>query len=549
MLSFASKLLFPLAALAAAGLVYFALFAGEAEGPATPREQRLASPRELAVAPAEDLRAPAVDAAPAVDLPEEAALSIELAFEKVGEIDRSAEERPFYGAFSGVAEGIVFDAGSAPLHGALIEVVGGPSSGRATSTSFAGTFRLEGIAPGLCDLRFSAPSEAPITRRLMVPSEGAARLEVTLTPGVSFFGKISGHDGKPIEGALVEIEGREARADAGGRWSIADVPSGNEIAVHAWAPGYARQRMQAYIPNEPAGTEAAGLVIVLLRGAKLEVLGGESFPTSAPLRVSVLPREGYASPSFPAERFFDLPSPIDGSPFVIEGLPQSFLGDVFVAHPFASPERTSFPLAIGASDPAPINVRANPASAKRARRVVAAPSGMGAGVADVVLRFEPADLAPFLRGFAGGPGEQRPQPSLAWLSAETVTRDQGRFEIDLGFPPPWRATVRRTGFAVAQQVLGADEDAVIRLLPLDAQDGRVAVVIDPARPARVAWMREANAEARELAGDGAAPLELGNFAPGIYRVTRKLQGRELSSVELRVEPGREARLALGWGRQ
>ncbi|MBL8897086.1 MAG: hypothetical protein JNM84_05640, partial [Planctomycetes bacterium] len=324
---------------------------------------------------------------------------------------------------------------------------------------------------------------------------------------------------------------------------------GNDIAVHAWAPGYARQRLQAYVPSEPSGEDGPGLAIVLMRGAKLEVQG-EGFPLSAPLRVSVIPREGYASSSFPGERFFDLAAPVDGSPLVIEGLPQSFLGDVFVAHPFANPVRASFPLVIGASDPMPITVRSNPASSKRARgRVVVAPSGTGAGVADVVVRFEPADLAPFLQSFAGGPGELRPQPSLAWLSAETVTREQGRFEIDLGFPPPWRATVRRDGFAIAQQVLGADEDAVIRLLPQMESEGRVALVIDPARPAKVVWTRGTEAAAQELAADGSKPLELGKFAPGIYRVARKLQGRELAPVELRVESGREARLALGWGRQ
>lgn len=543
----ALKLTLPLLVLGSAALVYFALFAGESEVVREVREERLASPREIVGASRPE---PELGPAPALpEPPPEARLEVELVFEKVAELDPDAEELPFAGAFSGVVAGFVFDAGSAPLPGALIEVVGGPSAGRVGSTSFTGAYRLEGLAPGLCELRFSAASAAPITKRVVIPSEGSLELEATLTPGVAYFGRVLGSDGKGLAGATVEIEGRRATSDGAGRWSLADVPSGNDIAVYAWAPGCALQRLQVLVPNELPAEDWPGLQIVLLRGARLEVKP-EGFPLSAPLRVSIVPKEGYANSSYPTQRFLDLPCPVDGSPLAIEGLPHAFLGEVLVAHPFASAQRSRFPLVIGASDPMPLTVVADPVSSRRARgRVLAAPSGEGAGIADASVRIEPADLAPFLVSFGASAGELRPLPSLSWLSAETITREQGRFELDLGFPPPWIATVRREGFATKRVTIGADVDALIRLEPAAAPLGTVVLEVAPARAFRVAWTRGAPVVREERDSPSGAAVELGSFEPAIYRVQRTLQGQSLFPAELRVEVGRAARLSIGWGRQ
>lgn len=553
MTSFSPKIWLGLAACLTPALLYLAFSTGASGGSADSQNGGLRSPTSQLPAPRTDLSAPEAPQAAEIEVPEEARLEIELRFTKVADIDRSAEDLPFAGVFDGIVHGRVLDGDGSALNGALVEVVNGPSSGRAASSSFTGAFRLDGLAPGACALRFSTPSTAALTRKVLIPSTGEAEIEVVLTRGVPFFGKVLAFDGKAVAGAQVEIEGRRAVTNAGGEWMLDEVPSGNDIVVYAWAPGYALQRMQALVPVELPGEDWPGLSVQLMRGAKLEVQP-EGFPLTVPLSVSIVPREGYANPNFPAERFIDMQAPVDGSPMVVEGLPQAFLGQVFVAHPLVGAERTSFPLVIGASDPMPIRVKANPAQSARARgRVLVATSGDGAGLADVVVRVEPADLDPYLQSFAGGVGELWPQPSFQWLRAETVTREQGRFEVDIGFPPPWRASARRDGFALAHAVFGPEDDLALLLTPLGSKPGSVMLIVDPARRARVSWARmdgkveEPALQVQEIAAE--EPAALGTFEAGIYRVERTLQGHVLAPVELRVDPGQEARIELGWGRQ
>jgi hypothetical protein len=132
------------------------------------------------------------------------------------------------------------DGGGTPIAGVDVAVVNGPS----TRTDAAGRFVLEGVTPGMAQLRLNLEGFAPGEEVVSVSSEGVI-IEALLRPAVvtrpaTINGLIRSETGASLSAQVRVLErNQEARADKDGRFHL-ELPPGRYTLVIE-APGFGRQ--------------------------------------------------------------------------------------------------------------------------------------------------------------------------------------------------------------------------------------------------------------------------------------------------------------------
>jgi protocatechuate 3,4-dioxygenase beta subunit len=132
-----------------------------------------------------------------------------------------------------------------------------------TKTAADGTFRLEGLSPGIYDLSASTPAGARGAGEVVVDDRDVADLEVTIAAPIGVEGRVTDPQGAPIAGARVSARtigdervswgrSRIEVTDAQGAFRAVGLPAGaltllaerDGVGVAAWGPD----------PVEPGGS-------------------------------------------------------------------------------------------------------------------------------------------------------------------------------------------------------------------------------------------------------------------------------------------------------
>lgn len=145
----------------------------------------------------------------------------------------------------GSITGTVRSASGAPVGGALVEVLSGPSDSRAT-TNRSGKFRLRGLQPGSYALSVSARTTGAAVLEGISVGARTADVAVQLDepdeaqPG-TLFGTVKDDAGHALPGATVEIVSGPSTGSAvtgdGGRYEIGSLAAGT-YTLRASAEGY-----------------------------------------------------------------------------------------------------------------------------------------------------------------------------------------------------------------------------------------------------------------------------------------------------------------------
>jgi hypothetical protein len=126
-----------------------------------------------------------------------------------------------------------------------VTVAGGPE----TITGADGSFRIEGLAHGLAQFRFSREGFEDRSEVVSVPAEGEVVLAIRLRPvaaarSAALIGQVRTEDGAPVAAQVRVLElGLAARADQAGRFRF-DVPPGR-YSLTIEAAGFVSQRKSA----------------------------------------------------------------------------------------------------------------------------------------------------------------------------------------------------------------------------------------------------------------------------------------------------------------
>ena len=182
---------------------------------------------------------------------------------------------------TGALLGEVSLADGSPAGGATVSIVGsGIWPARSVETDVEGSFRIDGVPPGVYEVRASRGTlVADPWEGLTIAAGGEARATLTLEPGTAFRGVVvRAEDATPIEGAEIllseealSFQPRAARTDEAGAFALEGLrPVPHRLSVRA--EGFVPIVAEARTPDgEPVRIELRRAAI--LSGAVVDALG------------------------------------------------------------------------------------------------------------------------------------------------------------------------------------------------------------------------------------------------------------------------------------
>jgi len=204
-------------------------------------------------------------------------------------------------AAGAVVEGIVRDAGGAPLAEALVRHDSAEQLRASLATTDAqGAYRLEGLPDGALTLVASHEDWGSATSELTLTAGGTSRWDVRMPPRAAITGLVLDDVGQPASGADVFAYGpaghARTHADAAGRFTLMPL-----------APG------QAYELRAEVRARSGGLAIAertaVPAGAEVELRPATDDVPSARLRGRVLRADGAPAAGYEVDT-----APLDGEP-------------------------------------------------------------------------------------------------------------------------------------------------------------------------------------------------------------------------------------------
>ena len=170
--------------------------------------------------------------------------------------------------------GILEDATGAPVSGAQLDVIGGPSDGRHAVVAGDGTFSIDRLPAGHLRLHVEHPAYPPADLEVVAATDNPAHVHLRLALGGSVEGALLDlSSGAPIPGVTLAASGpgnalAEAATDKVGRWKLGPLKPGRwRLAIKL--PGYLAQTRDVDVPagHAPGVTTVRDLRVELARGA------------------------------------------------------------------------------------------------------------------------------------------------------------------------------------------------------------------------------------------------------------------------------------------
>lgn len=170
---------------------------------------------------------------------------------------------------------------------AEVEFVAGPNAGRRLVASREGSFGANDLYAGLSVVRISSPACVGSLREILLRKGRETQLNVGYGRPGAVTGAVRDAMGDTIQDAKVSIDGQETRTDEKGEFSLAEVASGEAIAI-AEKPGYAT-RMEKLVVVAGESVQKGRFAFILRPGSRLEVTIEERINADNEAQLFVLP--------------------------------------------------------------------------------------------------------------------------------------------------------------------------------------------------------------------------------------------------------------------
>ena len=368
-------------------------------------------------------------------------------------------------------EGAVMGSSGQPLD-ATVEFLHGPNQGRTLRTDAEGRFGASDLWPGLSLVRATAPNGLTVEREVPLARLSSSHMHISLANTSTVAGTVKDERGRPIDGALVKVDGRPSYTNAEGIFSISGVPAGRPLIV-VEKDGYALARRSAglgFRTNIPPER----LVITLAREASLTIATGRRAGVEGPSYAVLLPSGGAdfagGDSGFPWFMVNPIEVPASGS-VKVDGLPPGPLTvRLFHRGARSRPALKTVHLTAGKTGSVTIDLDAGPTLRGTVVRD-------GVPVPGAIVELEAANQTV---AATAGIGERNPRALLSLVTPRIPTaRDvaradaKGRFEFS-------RDPVALTTYYVSARTARGDLVGAAAVAP-----GQSEVVIEVAPPREV----------------------------------------------------------------
>ena len=248
----------------------------------------------------------------------------------------------------GVLFGVVYGRGGGALNGVTVEIAEGLDRGRRATSDEDGSWRLEAMHGGRMLVRATPRGGAVQLLETTVGQDRPQRLDMGWRMPAVVDGLVQDRFGRPLEGAVVEIDALSAVTDEQGRFRLAGVVPGRKTVV-VGAPGHAWLKTRLSVePGSEMHEESA--TFRLEEGASVSVrVRHAADGDSRPPLLTILPTD-LRAPSVPWERFARIPvKPLHT--VEVTGLPTFRRLTLILDHPAAAARPESQQVVTSTSSP------------------------------------------------------------------------------------------------------------------------------------------------------------------------------------------------------
>lgn len=425
----------------------------------------------------------------------------------------------------GVLVGKVYGVTGEGVGDVAMTVVGGPQDGLKTFSKEDGSYRLDGLIPGLHFLRLEGRTIPPAVRMQRVTGKNQTRRDFYFGEALSVQLLIRDHKNKPLEGAVVTTDLGIRRGVSGekGVVGLDGVAGGRRVVLDIRAKGHVpvRYEMNLFagllkgdpieLPPLPVGSKVRGQV--------------KSWPGGPLPTVTMVPRASSIGAFQVAwEEWQDLSTDREGR-FVMENVPITHLLDVRAFHPY------------GVCDPRVRAVQPSISAAATANFVIRQAKAVvttevvdehGEPIAGASLRLEAVNPDRVLAALYPGLGTSQVGvrlPVPAQLLRVGKTDADGRFEFALGDHPQGTGHLLLTAEAKGKRGARREVKTVGKHFRMELADVRDAGTVVLERrdggpiPVAEYWL------------DGEPVENAFGLEQGFYRVTVRRGELQIKTVE------------------
>ena len=425
----------------------------------------------------------------------------------------------------GVLVGKVYGIIGQGVEDVALTVVGGPQDGAKTFTQADGTYRLDGLIPGLHFVRLEGRTIPPAVRMQRVTGKNQTRRDFYFGEALSVQLVVRDHKNKPLEGAVVTTDLGIRRGVSGekGIVSLDGVAGGRRVVLDIRAKGHVpvRYEMNLFagllkgepieLPPLPVGSRVRGQV--------------KSWPGGPLPTITMVPRASTIGAFQVAwEEWQGLSTDREGR-FELNDVPITHLLDVRAFHPY------------GVCDPRVRAVQPSISSAASANFVIRQAKAVvtvevmdenGAPIADAALRLEAVNPDRVLAALYPGLGTSQVGvrlPVPAQLLREGRSDADGKFEFALGDHPQGTGHLLLTAESKGKRGARREVKTVGKHFRLELPDIRDAGAVILERrdggpiPEAEYWL------------DGEPVANAAGLEQGFYRVTVRRGELQMKTVE------------------
>ncbi len=420
---------------------------------------------------------------------------------------------------SGIGDGL---AGS-------VKFVAGPNLGRVLKSNASGKFGASDLYPGLSVVEIGAGNESAVRRevRLRCGSETSLNLGFGM-PG-SASGRVLDREGKPIEGASVELDGQRLYTDPEGAFLFTTVPCGLDLVCEVSKQGYAAHFELVTVAARQTNDR---LVFTLLPEAELDIEIPEAIGGSMPATAVLMNASSSAQRGFPWRTKNPVSVPA-GSRVRIDGLPAGVKVRVYVFHhgAYAKPAFAEVTLQEGVPQVAVVHLEAAPLIvgtlrtrdglvAQGAKVRLEAPDRVGSTVAYF------GETALFL--------ESEVLPNFPMGVQETVSDHNGRFEFTSypkQAPKRYLVATSADGSLSGAALVGPNDETVdVTLQASGAGTSELRLEMPGRHQAIEVECSVRGAPRDRLLVPAHEPYVIIGLTPGLWRMTASWRGQETQAT-------------------
>lgn len=376
------------------------------------------------------------------------------------------------GATSKLA-GSVLDARGAGVR-AQVRFVAGSNAGRTLYADSLGRFGARNLYPGLSVVSISGPGIPGSQREVRLRPQRETQLNVGYARPARVYAEVMDKDAKPIQGAVVTMDGQTSESGEDGVVEFAAVAAG-EVLVTVEKPGYASLRQSLNLPGGNV-IERGRLKFRLDPGASLQVTITEAVNAGQQALLFVLPEDADGERKFPWQKV----NPVriwPGGTAIVEDLPEARVAlRLYHSGAVSKPARRSVELHAGARETVEFGLVAAPV-------VAGVVTDGGAPAANAIVRIEAPDRTAAMLSVFGQSSylflESDVLPDLPPAMQEGTTNERGEYQLSASEEVSavrYLTARSRDGRRVAHAILKpGDVRADLVLAPVQGGEGELAI--------------------------------------------------------------------------